>query len=428
MENQPLPTTNWLQRLKDESWEAEILVSIASIFAIFQAFGLLDWLVDYFINQLAPEQYFYGYMICFTGYVAFGTLGSFFVIHFGLRAYWIGLVGLNSVFPDYSIEDSAYSKIYTEKMSRKLPKLPVTINSLDEVCSVIFSAAFTLLIMYLYLGVISSVYLLVFNLLNNVVPILVLLIPMVLFVILYVVMTLIAIIANLKKFKENNRIRTWYFSVALVTAKIFYGPFYKYMLQTIMIFASNFKKKKALIKTVIFMVIFGMALGIYQIFQSNVLYLLHSTRPADVSRVYNNYYSSNNQDKKFLLVPEIQNEIITENTVRLFVPLFKHEKNLIENDCELLKQEFHNSDTISRQKRLSANLNCYSPTIKVSLKGTTVKMDFLKTDHPKTNQFGLTGFISTTKLPPGLHRLKITKEVSSENKKSWEIPFYISPN
>lgn len=65
-----------------------------------------------------------------------------FVIHF-LRAYWIGLVGLNSVFPDYSIEDSVYSKIYTEKILSILPKLEDSIKKVDELCSVIFSAAFT---------------------------------------------------------------------------------------------------------------------------------------------------------------------------------------------------------------------------------------------------------------------------------------------
>ena len=155
---------SWLQRLKDESWEAELLVSVASIFAIFNAFPILGWFVDFCIDRLPPNQYFYGYLICFMGYLAFGILGSFFVIHFGLRAYWIGLVGLNSVFPDYSLKDSAYSKVYTEKMTEKLPKLPSTIDALDEVCSVIFSVAFTLLCVYLYFGILCSLYLILFNL------------------------------------------------------------------------------------------------------------------------------------------------------------------------------------------------------------------------------------------------------------------------
>ncbi|MEM6542487.1 MAG: hypothetical protein AAF634_15110, partial [Bacteroidota bacterium] len=55
---------SWLQRLKDESWEAELLVSVASIFAIFNAFPVLGWLVDFCIDHLSPNQYFYGYLIC----------------------------------------------------------------------------------------------------------------------------------------------------------------------------------------------------------------------------------------------------------------------------------------------------------------------------------------------------------------------------
>jgi len=428
METEKTQSKSWLQRLKEESLEAELLVSIASIFAIFKVFGFLDSLVDYFINQFMPHQYAYAYMICFLGYIAFGILGSFFVIHFGLRAYWIGLVGLNSVFPDYSIEDSAYSKIYTEKMSQKLPKLPETINNLDEVCSVIFSAAFPLLIMYTYIGILSSIYLFVFNKLKDFVPTFVLLIPIFLIVIIYLVMTIITIVANIKKFKENAKIQTWYFHVGMWGAMIFYGPFYKYMMQTMMIFGSNFKKKKALVKTVMFMLAFGFLLGIYQIFNSNVMYLLTSDLKSDSSRAYSNYYSINNDDKKFLLSPEIQSDIIVNSTVKLFVPLFEHETNLIEKNCELLNQEFDNFDDDSRQEKQIANLNCYAPRIKASLNGKEIAIDFLKTDHQKTNQFGLRGFIPTEKLPVGLHRLKITKEISSEIQKSWEIPFYISPD
>jgi len=36
---------NWLQRLKDESWEAELLVSAIAIFGTFQLFGII--LLDY---------------------------------------------------------------------------------------------------------------------------------------------------------------------------------------------------------------------------------------------------------------------------------------------------------------------------------------------------------------------------------------------
>ena len=112
---------SWLHRLKDESWEAELLVSAVAIFAILKSFAILGWLVIYFIDTLEPTQYFIAYFIIVPGYLAIGILAAMFTIHFTLRAYWIGLVGLNSVFPDYGLEDSAYSPIYTEKLLKFLP-------------------------------------------------------------------------------------------------------------------------------------------------------------------------------------------------------------------------------------------------------------------------------------------------------------------
>ncbi|MCH3883360.1 hypothetical protein [Tenacibaculum aquimarinum] len=170
-------TKGWLQRLKDESWEAELLVSAIAIFGTFKLFGFINWGTNFFIDVLDPNQYLIGYFIVAIGLLAISILASMFLIHFFLRAYWIGLVGLNSVFPDYSIEDSAYSKIYTEKILGILPKLKDSIQKVDELCSVIFSVAFTLLLIYAYMSIFVSAYLLVYNLLSAYIPFYILLIP-----------------------------------------------------------------------------------------------------------------------------------------------------------------------------------------------------------------------------------------------------------
>jgi hypothetical protein len=168
----------WLQRPKDESWEAELLESAIAIYGTFQMFGLIEWVTNKYIELLPVEQYYVGYFIVFIGLLAISILLSMFVIHFFLRAYWIGLVGLNSVFPDYGLEDSAYSKIYTEKILSILPRQDETIQKVDELCSVIFSAAFTILLIYSYLAVILSIYLLIYNLLSDYVPFYLLLAPL----------------------------------------------------------------------------------------------------------------------------------------------------------------------------------------------------------------------------------------------------------
>lgn len=419
---------NWLQRLKDESWEAEILVSAVAIFAILNSFSLLDWLIITFIDFLDPNQYFVGYFIIVCGYLAIGILASMFSIHFALRAYWIGLVGLNSVFPDYGLEDSAYSPLYTKKILKVLPKISKSTSKIDELCSVIFSAAFAFMLIFLYITISASLYLLLFNLLKGMLPTWLLLIPLAPLVLILIFGMIISIPANMKKFRNNETIQHSYFLYAKWGSLLLYGPIYKSVLQISMLFGSNFKKKKGLVKMVGFMLLIGFVFGGVKMLNSDFRYLLTHSREFDQSRIYDYHYAANTKEANFLLAPEIQSEIITGKTIKLFVPILNHETKIISEICELNKEAITFDDKLERQKNWQANLDCYASKLRIHLDDQIIAVDFLKTDHPQTQQFGLSGFIPLADLPDGLHRLKITKEVSSEIEKNWEIPFYFSPN
>lgn len=80
----------WLQKLKHESWEAELLVAAVGIFGSFQLFSFIEWLANVFISVLPRHLYHFAYFITFSGLVAVSVLASMFVIHFMLRAYWVG--------------------------------------------------------------------------------------------------------------------------------------------------------------------------------------------------------------------------------------------------------------------------------------------------------------------------------------------------
>jgi hypothetical protein len=56
------------------------------------------------------------------GLLAVSILSAMFIIHFILRAYWVGLVGLNSVFPDYCLKDSVHSEFCSENCFSVLVK------------------------------------------------------------------------------------------------------------------------------------------------------------------------------------------------------------------------------------------------------------------------------------------------------------------
>ncbi|WP_437371917.1 hypothetical protein [Maribacter litoralis] len=417
----------WLQRLKEESWEAELLVSAIAIFGTFQLFGFIEWVTNKLIDLLPIEQHAFGYIITIIGLLAISVLVSMFVIHFILRAYWIGLVGLNSVFPDYSVEDSAYSKVYTEMFLAILPKQEETIQKVDELCSVIFSVAFTILLIYSYMSLFLSVYMLIYNLLLDYVPSYILLIPLFLILGLIVIQTIFGIVGNLKKFKSNVGIQTWMFKTVRLASMVTYGPLYRNLLQVTMVFGTNFKKKKSLVYLVLMFFVSGMFLTFVKVTDTNIFHLIFP-KDHDVEFMYLSYYSDQNSDESFLLTPQIQSDIIEGETVRLFIPVFHHERNYQGTTCG----EYQNDDSLSNKENRTKSrrfyLDCYEKYHKVALNGAPLNIDFLKKDHAVSEQFGIIGFIDKELFKKGNNTLVVTKKLGDVKEFSWSIPFNYQPN
>jgi len=424
-------TTNisksWIQRLKDESWEAEILVSTVAIFGTFQLFKIISWSTNMFIDLLPQNQYLIGYFIVFFGLIAVSILASMFIIHFVLRAYWVGLVGLNSVFPDYSIENSAYSKIYTEKLISILPKLKDSILKVDELCSVIFSAAFTFLFLFLYIALFSSVYLLLFNILSEYIPSYLLLIPAVIINFLMLVQFIFTLIANTKKNKENEAMQIWLFKIVKYTYLLMLGPLYKFIVQIMMIFSSNFKKNKSLIYLLISFLFIGLITGFFQIKNTNILHLIAKGNniALDKTEIYIGYYQTENEDVDFLLTPEITSDIIQNNILKVFIPIYKHERYLRKDQCGTYIKKEGLTKSEQRLEKRNFHLNCYYKYNKIYLNGKIVQTEFNKYVHPKTNQFGVVAYIKLTNALDGKNTLKIKKDYgdNNDNNTEWEIPF-----
>ncbi|MEO0900753.1 MAG: hypothetical protein AAFY00_01605 [Bacteroidota bacterium] len=426
IETKPSQEKSWLNRLKEESWEAELLVSAVAIFAVLKGFSAVDWLVIKFIDNLDPSQYFVGYTVVVSGYLAIGVLACMFIIHFALRAYWIGLVGLNSVFPDYSLEDSAYSPIYTEKLLQILPKLPKTINKVDELCSVIFSAAFSLMMVYLYITLVATLYLILYNVLSDLVPHRILLIPAYILGLIYIIGVSISIPASMKRNHQKKRLQHIFFLYSGFGNKILLGPLYKNIMQVFMIFGSNFKKKKSLVRLVIFMGVVGVCFGGVRMSQSDYKYLILGLENRDSTRVENSFYANMNTSD-FLLTPEIQSDIIDTKGIKLFIPIMEHEIRRLSEVCDLKTYpKFKKLPEDERQKKREEHLNCYHEKHKISIDEKVMAVEFIKADHPVTQQFGILTYMTSDDLKKGMHKLKVEKTLSESKKISWEIPFFIA--
>ncbi len=406
---------HWLQRLKDESWEAELLVSAVAIFGTFKLFGIINWVTNKFIDIIDPSLHLAAYMVVFFGLFAISILASMFVIHFCLRAYWIGLVGLNSVFPDYSIKDSAYSKIYTEKIVSILPKVKDSIEKVDELCSVIFSSAFTFLLIYANAAIIFSIYLFFYNAFSDSIPKALLLIPAYIFSFLIVLQMGSAIYANLKANHEKYKVQIFAFKINNLVSAIMFGPLYRSILQVSMVFGSNFKKKKKLVFLMIVFVLSGAFASFYQIDQTNILYLVNPKKYFKKKLIRPSYYKTNNEQISYLLNPEIESDKIDSQLMKVFIPLFKYENKIRRKLCN------YTSEDLKRENSNEIIDECYKKYISIQVNNEILVTDYLRVLHGRTNQFGLVTYINTNDFKVGKNIISITKGTNN----NWEIPFFL---
>ena len=153
-EPQEAPAPGALERLRDRTDELELIISGLTIFALF---SLPGWL----FNRLADV-----YTHLSASFVIAGTIGgtllagvcyglaACFVVHLMARAYWVGLIGLRTVFPE-GIDWTRIPGI--GPLSRQyyrdtLPDLDSVIRSTDRLASSLFSVISMLTLVMLWFG------------------------------------------------------------------------------------------------------------------------------------------------------------------------------------------------------------------------------------------------------------------------------------
>lgn len=141
-------------------WELELLISGAVVFSLLQLPGVVDGLFSRVQPHLAERAHFGVFMLYTYVKLILYTLIACFILHLGTRAYWVGLIGRETVFPHgVRWEDSTYGPVMTEVYRRKLGRLQPRIDAADRFCSILFPLAFTLVMLFAYsmvmLGVVS---------------------------------------------------------------------------------------------------------------------------------------------------------------------------------------------------------------------------------------------------------------------------------
>lgn len=435
-----------LSDLTSQSWNLEMLISGAALFATLSLPEFLNSLLAYyrydlmtdtdFIHEIMPAQVIG--LIKGVSYFLFGA----FLTHFVMRAFWVGLVGLLAVYPTGIRFDQIYnlSQYARKRFAQEMGSLPDYIIRLDRRCNIIFALAFSLVLLLLGVAAAYGLFILIETILQ-------LLLPTELYntvreLVGWVLgigfggIYLTIFILNLPKFRENPQLALLTFKLSQSFSIVFLG-LYRPLLYIMYTFYSQIPKPVLIRRLAWFLSLFFLTemlflfvqlsatLGASDIFDSRSFITLRAPDKIADANSFDNLRPTGEQIDK----ASIQADVIREPYVRLFL---SYPKSL---DVELSKRfrEPKWPEGLSRkerrEKRASWYLSVFETYFGVYLNDSLYKSPgFLFTQHVDTGQRGLTTVLLNAHLKTGRNLLKLTIP-DSTNKPTpyYQIPFWYVP-
>lgn len=134
---------------KVRPWELELLISGALVFSMMQLPGQ----VDRWFDHVAPGLDGGAAMAARLGWlyvkVALYAVTGGFVLHLAIRAYWVGVIGLEAVFPGgIAWEKTRAGPIMRDVQRRSTPSLQSLIDGADRLASLVFATGFIVAMLF----------------------------------------------------------------------------------------------------------------------------------------------------------------------------------------------------------------------------------------------------------------------------------------
>ncbi|QMW04513.1 hypothetical protein [Spirosoma foliorum] len=449
-EETPTPATKEAQdkliELTNQSWNLELVISGAALFATLSLPEFLDSVLVYYrYNLMTDTDYIHdgvpSQVMGLIKGVSYSLFGAF-LAHFIMRAFWVGLLGLLAVYPDGIRYDHIYnlSQYAREKLAKEMGPLPDYIIRLDKRCNVIFALAFSMALFLLGIAIVYGLFLLTETALQ-------LLIPEHLykpvrevvswvFAIGFIGIGITVSVLNRPKFRDNPRFAPIVFQLNQVFSVLFMG-LYKPLLYIVYTFYSQIPqpvlKRRLVWSFGIFMLAELLFISVQLLKTEGATELLDSrsyiTLRAPNQKVDANSFDNLRTPDELIDQASIQSDVIREPYVRLFM---SYPKSL---DVELAKRfrEPKWPDSLSRkvrrEKRAIWYLKSFETYFGVYLNDSLYRSpDFLFTKRADNGQQGLTTVLLTANLKPGRNTLKVMVPDSANKPTAYcQIPFWYVP-
>jgi hypothetical protein len=403
------------------TWELELLLSGAVLVALFQVSGVFDRTFDRLephATRAAAIPLFFAYL--YGKAMVLALIGTF-VLHLASRGYWVGLVGLNSVFPNGVRWDQLkYGPVTRELIRERLSSLPPIIARLDNFCSALFSFGFLLVLAFAISLLMAAVagglaYLVSLAFFDGRRTL----------TVFYVVLALLALIplattladrrfgARLDPASPRGRALRraalgYYWSMGLPV----YGP--------IMLTLLSNTRRRAFV-TVLYTAMFGLLVLVTARFIAGrgglgVNGYAYFAQPDQLSVNAAYYESLRSAGEPLPRTPTIQSDVIREPYVKLFIPYWPERHNrAIATRCPGVRplrplgfKRPNLAEDPVPDSAAAAVLHCFGVLHPVTLNGALLAgLEFRFHTHPRNSLRGVVAYIPTAGLPRGRNLLTI---------------------
>lgn len=421
------------------TWEMELLISGGVLLALLQlpdalraSIGMLETHFSYGQQYTAFFAYTYSVMIARVLILAF-------VLHLATRAYWIGLIGLETVYPNGIDYDALPDGPVTQRTIRDMPTLTQLIWRTNRLSSAIFSFAFLLVFFFVLSTAMAAV-----------VGVLTLLLSQLFFqggAIQPIFFTLL-ILASLpptlaahldKSYKRRGMeppesVRRWLEPFVRTHSRLTQSQFF---MPIYYVFVSNLRRKRAyplLVATFLGIFVYHFAGMIASRTDRSLVHGYEFLPPRPGERMMTaRYYDDQRSGPAYrhAHIPSIQSDVVEGPYLRLFLPYAPAEDNeTLEANCSHFEPwpwSPKRPRELTDPALVEGAIECLEGLYRLELDGRSIELespDLYR--RPESGAHGLVSYLPTDELEPGRHVLLVEEvDVGRETPHRHFIPFWI---
>jgi len=420
-----------LDKLQQESWQLELLISGFAIFGLVSSLGFVKNLWNEAIALESYSKFLYP-----IASIACWVLIINLIIHVVLRGLWIGAIGLRYVAGEIDYDELNYKKRFTTHLKKKVGSFDKYIGALENYCSILFALTFLYLFYIIsFFAVISIVVLAgTFFIKSGLFPDFVGYMLLGFFAIFFLLIALIVFIdfitqGYLKKVEWTSFL---YFPIYKIFSVITLSFLYRPLVYNIL--DDKFSRRLTFILTPIYIATFF--LTTFQTVRSN--YVTTSKYSSTYYTNENNYLNSI-KTNEYIRGAALNSKIIEDNYLQIFIPfreniedlIFEQHKNLKPlKDKRGLRTNLFVTQTSYKKKDsiLSLYLKAFQKVYQFKIDDTKIEPSFNITEI--NNQVGFESFIPLDTFKIGKHIINIERFITSKKTKELEneylldIPFW----